>query len=134
MIEGVAGVDYAWFSVFVVINSLLLFFLAANVSRLRLKYSISLGDAGNRHLNAAIRAHCNGLEQVPIFALLILSLTFLGAQNELLAVFVVLFSTARVAHAVGMLWSIFVCRRYGAGLTYLLQLAAIIWLALTMAF
>lgn len=121
--------NYYWFSVFVLANSIILYILTANVSRLRLKLKISVGDGGDKNLLYAIRAQCNGVEQVPIFALIVLALTFLQAPNMLLALFVVTFIIARVLHAYGMLCKFFLGRRIGAALTYLLQLLGIIALA-----
>ncbi len=120
--------DYFWFGICVGVNALLLWLLTANVSRLRLKYGISLGDGNNAELFSAIRAHANGLEQMPIFALGLLVLTFLNVNNIVLAVFVFAFSFARCSHAYGMVGRVFMARRLGAGLTYVLQLALIIFI------
>jgi hypothetical protein len=117
--------DYFWFGIFVAVNALFLWVLTANVSRLRLKYGVSLGDGDNAHLFSAIRAHANGLEQVPIFALGLLVLTLLHSANILLAGLVVTFSFARFCHAYGMVGRVFMARRVGAALTYVLQLALI---------
>lgn len=121
--------NYYWFSIFVLANSIILYVLTANVSRLRLKLNISVGDGGDKGLLHAIRAHCNGVEQVPMFALIVLALTLLQAPNMLLAVLVVAFTIARVLHAYGMLCRFFLGRRIGAAFTYLLQLSGIVVLA-----
>lgn len=114
--------EYSWFVLFVVMNSAILFILTANVSRLRLKHQISVGDGGNGNLRYAIRAHSNGVEQVPIFAFIVLGLTLLHASQLALALFVVTFTVARLLHAFGMLFKSFLCRRVGASATYILQL------------
>lgn len=124
--------NYYWFSVFVLANSVILYVLTANVSRLRLKLKISVGDGGNRNMLYAIRAQCNGVEQVPIFALIVLALTFMQAPSTLLAVLVVTFTIARVLHAYGMLCKFFLGRRIGAAFTYLLQLLGIVALGYKM--
>jgi hypothetical protein len=121
--------NYYWFAVFVLANSIILFVLTANVSRLRLKLKISVGDGGHKDMLLAIRAHSNGVEQVPIFALIILSLTLTQTPDIFLAFFVVTFTVARVFHAYGMLCRFFLGRRIGAALTYLLQLLGILLLA-----
>ena len=118
--------DYFWLSICVAVNALLLWLLTANVSRLRLKLGISLGDAGNPQLFTAIRAHANGLEQAPIFILGLLVLTLLNSANFVLALLVISFSFARFCHAYGMVGRVFIARRVGAGLTYVLQLALIV--------
>lgn len=116
--------NYFWFSVLISINSLLVLALAMNVSRLRIKHKISLGDGGNKCLMAAIRTHCNALEQLPIFAIVIIALTFLGISTILLSTLVIGFTLARLFHAYGMLYRVFIARRVGAGFTYVFQLIA----------
>jgi len=118
--------DFLGFALFVAVNALLLFILAFKVSLLRIKLQISLGDGGNSTLNNAMRAHGNGLEQFPIFALLLLALTLLGASQLIIVLFGISFTIARLFHAYGMLEISFPARRIGATGTYLLQLAAII--------
>jgi len=116
--------NYFWFSLLISINSLLVLALAINVSRLRIKHKVSLGDGGNKCLMAAIRAHCNALEQLPIFAIVMIALTFLGASTILLSTLVIGFSLARTFHAYGMLYRVFIARRIGAGFTYVFQFIA----------
>jgi uncharacterized membrane protein YecN with MAPEG domain len=122
--------NFFWFSVYIAINAFLLLLLTFNVSRIRLKYKISVGDNGNKELIYAIRTHANGLEQVLIFAFVILALSFANSSNTVLSILVISFSIARFSHAFGMLKKSFPARRIGAGLTYLLQLIAIIVLAI----
>lgn len=124
--------NYFWFSVFVLLNTAILFLLTANVSRLRLKFRISVGDGGNNDLIYAMRAHGNAVEQVPGFALIVLALTFLHAAQTLLAVVVIVFTVVRALHAYGMLFKSFPARRIGAGGTYLLQLLGVAALAYQM--
>jgi len=116
--------NYFWFSLLISINSLLVLALAINVSRLRIKHKVSLGDGDNKCLMAAIRAHCNALEQLPIFAIVMIALTFLGASTILLSTLVIGFSLARIFHAYGMLYRVFIARRIGAGFTYVFQFIA----------
>jgi len=118
--------NFFWFSLLIAINSLLVLLLAMNVSRLRIKHKISLGDGGNKCLMAAIRAHCNALEQLPIFAIVMIALTYLGASKTLLAPLVIGFTLARIFHAYGMLYRVFIARRIGAGFTYIFQLIAVV--------
>ena len=112
------------FSLFIAVNALLLLALAANVSRHRVRANVSLGDGGDDSLRAAIRAHSNGIEQVPIFALVILVLTLQAVTDLSLAVLTIGFSIARLLHAIGMLNNWVPARRLGAGLSYLFQLLA----------
>ncbi len=116
--------SYYWFAVCVSLNGLFLLLLAFNVSRVRLRHRISYGDGDNKQLNRAIRVHCNGVEQVPIFTLLTLALTVTGATQLVLSALVITFTLSRVTHAYGMLFSKHIFRRIGAALTYLTQLLA----------
>lgn len=118
--------NYSWFIILVSLNSLLLVSLALNVSRLRLKYRISFGDGNNRQLLKAIRAHANLSEQLPIFSLLVLALTFIHTSSFLLMMFVSVFTLSRISHAAGVIFSFHKARRIGAALTYLLQVGAAI--------
>ncbi len=120
--------DYFWFSVFVALQALLLFTLAMRVSLLRIKFKISTGDGDNKTLFAAIRAQGNAIEQVPMFAFLLLALTLNELPSMYLSTLVTAFTLARVAHAVGMNHQVFIARRLGAGITYLLQLVAVFML------
>ncbi len=116
--------SYFWFSILVAVNALLLVVLAGYVSVLRLRYKISYGDNGNKHLLKAMRTHMNGIEQVPIFALLILGLSYSNASDLILGALVTCFTLSRFSHAFGMLYRVHIARRIGAGLTYLLQILA----------
>ena len=117
-------VDYFWFSVLVAANALLLVALTVNVSRHRMKNKISLGDGDNKQLREAMRTHGNNIEQFPVFALVLLALTFLGASSTLLSGLVIGYTLSRVIHAYGMLNNHFPTRRLGMAVTYLLQLGA----------
>jgi uncharacterized membrane protein YecN with MAPEG domain len=112
-------------AVFVAANALVLWVLTVNVSRLRLRYQISVGDGGNKDLFVAIRAHANGVEQVPVFSILILIAAFLNANCWFIGISASVFTVARVLHAVGMLKQVYIARRISAGLTYLVQIGII---------
>ena len=116
--------DFYWFALLVGVNGLILIALTINVSRVRMRHQVSLGDGGNKALEAAIRAHMNGVEQVPMFALMVLALTYLKAGPMVLATLVIAFSLSRLFHAYGMVIPSFTARRIGAGVTYLTQLGA----------
>lgn len=118
--------NFFWFAVLVSLNSFLLLMLAMNVSRLRIKYKISLGDGGNKILMAAIRTHANAIEQFPIYAIALLALTLLELSSTTLAILVIGFTFSRVFHAYGMLYRVFIARRIGAGFTYIFQIVATI--------
>jgi uncharacterized membrane protein YecN with MAPEG domain len=120
--------DYYWFIFLITTNSAIILFLAINVSRLRIKHRISWGDGNNKDLMKAIRVHANGIEQLPIYGLLILALIFSGTSNSVLAYLSIAFTFSRLTHAYGMLYRKPILRQVGAAITYLLQGIAIVWL------
>jgi uncharacterized membrane protein YecN with MAPEG domain len=114
-----------WFNLFVFLNVLILTILAINISRLRIAEKVPHGDGDNVRVKKAIRAHGNGIEHVVVFALMILALDSGDVPSILLAALVWGFTLGRLAHAAGMLGSIFNLRRLGASITYLLELVGL---------
>jgi uncharacterized membrane protein YecN with MAPEG domain len=125
--------SFYWFGIFVGLNALILLLLTANVSRLRLKYKVSLGNGKSKQLKLARKAHANAVEQIPIYGLLILALTYQHPTSTVIPLFVIAFTAARICHAYGMISQVFFMRRLGAALTYLLQLISIVTLLLHLA-
>jgi uncharacterized membrane protein YecN with MAPEG domain len=114
--------------IFTAVLLLLVTLLAINVSALRIRLKVSLGDGGNKTLGKAIRAHANALEHcVPFILLLLFREQQAGCTRELVAIGTA-FVLARVAHAAGMLGGPFGLRRLGASLTIVLEL----WLTLAL--
>ena len=124
--------DYYWFIIFIAANSTMLLLFSINVSRLRLKQKVAWGDSGDKALMKAIRVHANGTEQVPIYALIMLSLVFTGASNNILSALVIIFTLSRIIHAYGMLGKKPILRQAGAAVTYASQCAAVIALLLSL--
>lgn len=120
--------DYYWFIYYVAANSTIILLFAINVSRLRIKHRVSWGDGNNKDLMKAIRVHANGIEQVPVYGLLILALIFLGTTNIILAYLVIAFTFSRLVHAYGMLYKNPIARQVGAVITYILQGITVMWL------
>ncbi len=118
--------DFYWFVIFVAANSTILLLLTVNVSRLRIKQKVAWGDGDNKELMKAIRVHSNGTEQVPIYGLIILALTFVNASNVLLSSLVLLFTASRIIHAYGILYKSPLLRQIGAVITYATQGASVI--------
>jgi uncharacterized protein len=81
---------------------LLLLSLAANVVRWRLTAKVSLGDGGHRDLGAAIRAHGNAAEYIPMVLLAMALLEMLGASATALHLYGATFFVARAIHPIGM--------------------------------
>ncbi|MFZ5782244.1 MAG: MAPEG family protein [Pseudomonadota bacterium] len=93
--------------------------LTASVGRLRGKKRVSLGDGGDPELQAAIRAHGNFMEFVPLSLLLIYAVSdFYGYWT--VAILSLALLLARVLHAGGMLGFIPRGRMLGATITTVL--------------
>ena len=98
--------------------------LSANVSRLRIREKVSLGDGGNKIMQKAIRAHGNAVENLLPFALLLLAYEAQGGPPQWILGMGSLFLITRVFHAWGMLGSKkFRFRRWGAGVTIFLHVS-----------
>lgn len=115
-----------WFGIFVCANVLIVTLLAINVSRVRLREQVSLGDGGKPAVRNAVRAHANAVEHVAMFGLLVLALELAAAPAALLGTLVVAFTLSRLLHPVGMLGPAFQMRRAGAGLTFLCEIVGIV--------
>lgn len=89
---------------YIAANALIMFALALNVGLRRGAQSqLQPGDMGDAMLTRAIRAHANFSEFAPLVLLLLLSLALLGTTNQLLHFYGILFTAARVSHALGMM-------------------------------
>lgn len=120
--------SFYWFSLFVAANALLLLTLAFNVSLVRRRLEISHGDGGQPALQRAIRAHANGVEYTPLYALLVLALSLQLTTDLALAIAVLGFTLGRVMHALGMIGRVRLLRFWGAIVTYLWMAGAIVLL------
>lgn len=103
--------------------AVLLITLSLNVSRLRLRYRVSFGDAGHPALTAAIRAHGNSLEQSLLFILL---LYFVDTATSLGAIWVIglgaVFIALRVAYCTALFTRRLRVRQISHSLSMLVQL------------
>ena len=93
--------------------------LSMQVGRLRGQKKISLGDGGDPEMLAAIRAHGNFMEFVPLLLLMIYMASDFHGFRVTAALSIVLL-VARVLHAGGMLGMVPRGRFLGAVLTMLL--------------
>jgi uncharacterized protein len=84
------------------ILGLLTVVLGLNVARMRGRKRISLGDGGDKELAAAIRAHGNLIEWVPL-CLLLIWLTHGPFGDRSVAVLAVVLTAGRLLHAGGLL-------------------------------
>ena len=76
--------------------------LQANVIRLRLSSSVSLGDGGNKALERAGRAHGNAIENVPLTLIMMGIIEMAGAPGEAVQVFGIALVAGRLLHAIGI--------------------------------
>jgi uncharacterized membrane protein YecN with MAPEG domain len=82
-------------------NAFLTALLGFNVSRMRGRDKVFLGDAPSAEMNRAIRAHGNNTEWVPLAIVLLLLLELSGVSATALHAFGGGLLFARVAHAHG---------------------------------
>lgn len=107
---------------FAAVLLLLVSLLGLNVSLLRMRLKISLGDGGNKGMLQAIRAHANALEHsLPVILLVFFREQQVGCTRGLTAI-AAAFVLGRVFHAAGMLGGPFILRRIGATTTILVEL------------
>lgn len=102
------------------IFGLIYLYLSVEVTKLRVKHQVSLGDGGRTDLLRAIRVHGNFSEYVP-FALFLLFLSELsGGRSWLLYALGVTLLIARIMHiiAIRKADSPYTYRFIGAGLTW----------------
>lgn len=111
--------------IYAALAALLVVGLARNVIRLRRQYHVALGDGGNEDLLAAIRAHANAVEYLPIGLLLLLIFELNRGPNWLLHILGGLFIIGRLIHAYGVSKAIIRYRIIGMQIT--------IWLLIIMA-
>ena len=91
-------------ALYAALNALLTLGLAINVSRVRGKYNaFRPGDVAQADLQAAIRAHGNNVEHVPLVLLLLLIAELCGGHSMALHVLGGWLLLARVLHAYGLL-------------------------------
>jgi uncharacterized membrane protein YecN with MAPEG domain len=104
--------------------------LTIEVGRVRTRKKIFLGDGGDPEMIAAIRAHGNLIELMPL-ALLLVWLLHGPYGNRTIAVLAVILLVARLLHAGGMLGYVKFGRFAGAGATTVVLAIASVMLALS---
>ena len=76
--------------------------MAVNVTRLRSKYKVSIGDGGRTDLERAARVHANFAEYVP-FAILLLAFMEMQRQSIfIIHVLAIILLVGRLLHAYGV--------------------------------
>ena len=106
------------------ILALLLIGLSLNVTRLRMRHQVAIGDGGKTDLIKAVRAHGNSLEQ----SLLFIVLLYLGEssgriEGALVAALGFAFIMLRLLYCTGLFARLLLLRQVSHGLTMLVLLA-----------
>jgi uncharacterized membrane protein YecN with MAPEG domain len=103
--------------------------LSIRVATMRGAKKIYLGDGGDKEMEAAVRAHANFMEYVPICLILLFALVpYYGFRT--LAGLSALLVVARLLHAAGMFGYFRHGRALGASLTLLVLVVSGLWLGL----
>ena len=84
------------------LNALFNIFLANNVSSMRRKHGVGLGQGDSPEMLVAIRAHANNAEFVPLAIVMMLLAELCGAKGWALHLYGGFLLVARVAHWVGL--------------------------------
>jgi len=120
-------------ALYAAVNALIMLVLGILVVRARVKTHTEIGDGADPAMMAAIRAHANNTEYVPLALLLMLILITLRASAMVIHVVGATLTIGRILHAVGLSRSAGTSlpRLLGIVLTwlsYLIAIAAILWL------
>ena len=81
---------------------LIYIYLSAEVTKLRVKYQVGLGDGGHLDLLKAIRIHGNFSEYVPFALILMLLSELIGGRPWMLNLLGGVLVLARVLHIIGL--------------------------------
>lgn len=120
-------------ALYAAINALIMLVLGILVVRARAKTRIEIGDGGNPSMMAAIRAHANNSEYVPLALLLMLILIPLRASALVIHAVGATLTLGRILHAVGLSRNVGTSLPRFLGmiltwLSYLIAIIAIVWL------
>jgi hypothetical protein len=110
----------------IVLNLGLVTLLAMNISRLRMRERVGLGDGGKLALKKAIRPHANALEHVLPFSFMVFVAASLEVNQRYLLILVTAFFVSRLVHAASYLYGNDGARQLSASVTYLCELAALV--------
>lgn len=102
-------------------SALIALWLAVRAGAVRRQSGVSIGDGGNEHLTARMRAQANYVETAPFILIVIGVIELTRGPSTWLWVASVLFLLARIVHPFGM-DGVRYCRSIGATVTMLLLL------------
>ena len=102
------------------ILGLLFVVLSVRTLRLRRRFQIAVGDAGNQQMLRAMRVHANFAEYAPITLLLIFMLESAGAHATLVHILCICLLLGRLSHAYGVsqISEIYRYRVFGMAMTF----------------
>lgn len=114
-------------------NALIMLVLGVLVVRARVKTRTEIGDGGNLTMMAAVRAHANNTEYVPVALLLMLILIPLRANAYVIHAVGATLTIGRLLHAFGLSRNVGTSapRLLGMLLTwisYLIAIVSVLWL------
>jgi uncharacterized membrane protein YecN with MAPEG domain len=114
-------------------NALIMLVLGVLVVRARVKTHTEIGDGGNSTMMAAVRAHANNTEYVPVALLLMLILIPLRANAYVIHAVGATLTIGRLLHAIGLSRNVGTStpRLLGMLLTwisYLIAILSVLWL------
>jgi len=89
-------------ALYVALNLILVCVLMIRVGGQRLSKKVSIGDGGDSHLFARIRAHGNYIENAPLALIGLFTLAMMNAHPIALHIFGIAFLLGRILHAHGM--------------------------------
>jgi hypothetical protein len=101
--------------------------MGVHVSLIRMRLKVWLGDGDDKRLRAAIRAHGNQAEHVPLLIFMLLALALLGANATGVLVLGIVSVLARSGHAGAKLGRNKMLSVVCATITYVLETAMPIW-------
>lgn len=110
----------------IVLNLGLITLLAMNISRLRIRERVGLGDGGKLVLKKAIRPHANALEHVLPFSFMVFVAASLDVSQNYLLILIATFFVARLVHAASYLYSSDIARQLSASVSYLCEITALV--------
>jgi uncharacterized protein len=76
--------------------------LGSRIAKLRHQFKVSVGDGGHEPLLRRMRAQANFIENAPFVLITIGALEVSGSKQLILAALALVFTLARIAHAIGM--------------------------------
>lgn len=102
MIDGgeVQMTHYQLVALYTVPCAVILFILAANCIRLRVRHKVGLGHMGNNVLELAMRAHANAAEHIPIVLIMLVLLAALQASVIFIHAAGICLVVGRALHAI----------------------------------